>query len=210
MRRLFAVLLVPMFLGACGTSSSDTYDAEDVGKVLSTAEGTVLSSREVEIEGSTGPVGALAGGAAGGATGYGLTGGSGPITVLGALVGAGAGYLAESTFNDRDGYEYVVRMDDGRVVTLVQNRGDQEEPIKDGAPVLVQYGDTYTRIIPLPQNLGSTAPGASGTWINPDTLPPGQKPPGSLVDSDTPADTTPRASGGSGQQPGTGDGSDTY
>ena len=201
MRRVLAVLLVPIFLGACGTSSSDTYDAEDVGKVLSTAEGTVLSSREVDIEGSTGPVGALAGGAAGGAAGYGLSSGSGPITILGALVGAGAGYLAESTFNDRDGYEYVVRMDDGRVVTLVQNRGDEEEPIKDGAPVLVQYGDSYTRIIPLPQNLGGSAPGATGTWINPDTLPPGQKPPGSLEDSDSPADTTPRASGGGWQQP---------
>ena len=207
MRRVFAVLLVPVFLSACGTPGADTYDAEDVGKVLSTAEGTVVSSREVEIEGSTGPVGALAGGAAGGAAGYGLSSGSGPITVLGALVGAGAGYLAESTFNDRQGYEYVVQMDDGRVVTLVQNReDDEEEPIKDGAPVLVQYGDNYTRIIPLPQNLGATPTGASGTWVNPDTLSPGQKPPGSLLDSDTPAATPPAATGAGGQQPVSGGG----
>ena len=205
MRRVSAVLFVSLFVAACGTSGSDTYEAGDVGKVLSTAEGTVISSREVEIEGETGPVGALAGGAAGGATGYGLTGGSGAVTVLGALVGAGAGYLAESTFNDRQGYEYVVRMDDGRVVTLVQNRDDDEQPIKDGEPVLVQYGDSYTRIIPLPQNLGATPPGgAGGAWVNPDTLPPGQKPPGSLLDSDTPAETPPGAAGAGGQAPGGG------
>ncbi len=202
MRRTFAVLLVPVFLSACGSSGSDTYEADDVGKVLSTAEGTVISSREVEIEGKTGPIGAVAGGAAGGAAGYGLSSGSGPITVLGALVGAGAGYLAESTFNDREGYEYVVQMDDGRVVTLVQNRDDDEQPIKDGEPVLVQYGDSYTRIIPLPQNLGAAAPGASGAWINPDTLPPGQKPPGSLLDSDTPEETPGGAAAtGAGGQP---------
>ncbi len=207
MRRVSAVIFLSLFVSACGTSGSDTYEAGDVGKVLSTAEGTVISSREVEIEGDTGPVGALAGGAAGGATGYGLTGGSGAITVLGALVGAGAGYLAESTFNDRDGYEYVVRMDDGRVVTLVQNRDSDEEPIKDGEPVLVQYGDSYTRIIPLPQNLGSSTPGAAGGWINPDTLPPGQKPPGSLLDSDTPAEATVGATGAGGQKP---EDDDTY
>lgn len=210
MRRVSAVLFVSLFLAACGTSGSGTYEAGDVGKVLSTAEGTVVSSREVEIEGETGPVGALAGGAAGGATGYGLTGGSGPITVLGALVGAGAGYLAESTFNDRQGYEYVVRMDDGRVVTLVQNRDDDEQAIKDGQPVLVQYGDNYTRIIPLPQNLGSTAPGASGgSWVNPDTLPPGQKPPGSLLDSDPPAGAAAGSAGG-GQAPSGGGGAGSY
>lgn len=202
MKRLPVVIAMAGLLGACATSTSDTYTAEDVGKVISTAEGTVVSSREVEIEGETGPVGALAGGAAGGAAGYGLSGGGGAITVLGALVGAGVGYLVESGVNDREGIEYVIQMDDGRVVTLVQNKESGEEaPIQNGAPVLVQYGDSYTRIVELPQNV---KPGSTGTggWINPDTLPPGEKPPGSELDSDVPGASGGGGSGGDGENVG--------
>ena len=201
MKRLPVVIAMAGMLGACATSTSDTYTAEDVGKVISTAEGTVVSSREVEIEGETGPVGALAGGAAGGAAGYGLSGGGGAITVLGALVGAGVGYLVESGVNDREGIEYVIQMDDGRVVTLVQNKESGEEtPIQNGAPVLVQYGDSYTRIVELPQNV---KPGSTGTggWINPDTLPPGERPPGSDVDSDVPGAAGGGGGGSEGAKP---------
>ena len=196
MKRLSAVLVLTLALGACATSSSDTYTADDVGKVISTAEGTVVTSREVEIEGKTGPVGALAGGAAGGATGYGLSGGSGAVAVLGAVAGAGVGYLVESVVNDGTGIEYVIQMEDGRTVTLVQNKeATDEEPIKDGQPVLIQYGDAYTRVIPLPQNLDSAPP--SGVWVNPDSMPPGEKPKGSLLDSGAPVEggAPPPASG---------------
>ena len=198
MKRLSAVLVLTLALGACASSGSDTYTAEDVGKVISTAEGTVVTSREVDIEGKTGPIGALAGGAAGGATGYGLSGGSGALTVLGAVAGAGVGYLVESVVNDGTGIEYVIQMEDGRTVTLVQNKeSSDEQPIKDGQPVLIQYGDTYTRVIPLPQNLDSASP--TGAWVNPDSLPPGKKPKGSLLDSGDPVEGEPPPASGPGQ-----------
>ena len=198
MKRLSAVLVLTLALGACATSGSDTYTAEDVGKVISTAEGTVVTSREVDIEGKTGPIGALAGGAAGGATGYGLSGGSGAVAVLGAVAGAGVGYLVESVVNDGTGIEYVIQMDDGRTVTLVQNKeSSDEEPIKDGQPVLIQYGDTYTRVIPLPQNLDSATP--TGVWVNPDSLPPGKEPKGKRLDSGDPAEGEPPPAAGPGQ-----------
>ena len=93
--------------------------------------------------------GAVAGGVAGASVG-GLTIGSGNGSVLaaliGGLVGAGAGYLAEESVRSREGIEYVIRTDEGQIVTVVQNRDDQEEPLPTDARVLLQYGADYTRV----------------------------------------------------------------
>ena len=141
--------LMVFLLGACSTSTSDTYNAKDVGSVIDTTEATVLTSRVVNIEGGENSgAGAVAGGAAGGATGL-VIGGSGSSGtagfLLGAVVGAATGYFVEESARSREGIEYVVRMNDGRVVTLVQNREEGEEPLPDGAPVLVQYGNDNGR-----------------------------------------------------------------
>ena len=58
-------------------------------------------------------------------------------------------------------------MDDGRVVTLVQNRDGQEQPIENGQRVLVQYGADYSRVVPAPPAAGGGSPGG---WQNPDDL----------------------------------------
>jgi hypothetical protein len=51
---------------------------------------------------------------------------------------------------DRDGIEYVLEMDDGRLVTLVQNRESDEQPLPDGARVPVQLNGQYTRVMAHP------------------------------------------------------------
>ena len=53
-------------------------------------------------------------------------------------------------------------MDDGRTVTLVQNRAADEVPLADGTPVLVQVSGQYTRVIADPQ------PDGGGAWVDPD------------------------------------------
>ena len=187
MPRYSLVALMVFLLGACSTSTSDTYNARDVGFVIETTEATVLTSRVVNIEGgeNTG-TGTVAGGAVGATTGYVLAGsgsGRGLGVVLGAVVGAATGYLIEESTHSREGIEYVVRMNDGRVVTLVQNRAEGEMPLPDGAPVLVQYGNEYTRIIERPDTIeaagatgggsgGGTASGGAGAggWSNPDAV----------------------------------------
>ena len=175
MRRPVAGLgIVALLLAGCSHPSSTTYDSGDVGRTIETSEGSVVSSRVVEITGETNAVGPVAGGAAAAATsGLIFTGsGSGLIALLGGLVGAGAGYLIQQAANDREGFEYVLKMDDGRTVTLVQNREDDEEqPLENGTPVLVQVSGQYTRVIadPRAESLGG------GSWIDPD----GAEPPGS-------------------------------
>lgn len=167
MRRPVAGLgIVALLLAGCAHPSSTTYNSGDVGRTIETSEGSVLSSRVVEITGETSAVGPVAGGAAAAATsGLIFTGsGSGLIALLGGLIGAGAGYLIQQAANDREGFEYVLKMDDGRTVTLVQNREDDEEvPLENGTPVLVQVSGQYTRVIadPRAERLG-------GSWVDPD------------------------------------------
>jgi hypothetical protein len=85
--------------------------------------------------------------------------------VLGGLVGAGIGYLSQQQLNNREGIEYVLEMDDGRTVTLVQNRADDEVPLADGTPVLVQVSGQYTRVIADPRAERM----AGADWVDPDT-----------------------------------------
>lgn len=185
-KRLLAAVAVVTVVAGCSNPSSSRYDSGDVGRTIETTPGAVISSRVVEISGDSKSVGPLAGGAAGAAaTGLAYGGrGSGFAAILGGLVGAGAGYLIESSARNREGIEYIVRMNDGRTVTLVQNRQTDEVPIADGTPVLVQVSGRYTRVIPDPTadrstaagggpsagGTGGTSAGASGGWIDPDTV----------------------------------------
>jgi outer membrane lipoprotein SlyB len=183
-RAISAIAIVALVAG-CSTPTSQRYDSGDVGRPIETTQGAVISSRVVEISGDTKNVGPIAGGAAGAAaTGLAYGGrGSGWAAILGGLVGAGAGYLIESSARSREGIEYIVRMNDGRTVTLVQNRQKEEQPIADGTPVLVQISGRYTRVIPDPSadratagtaGAGGAGPagaaGSSGGWVDPDTV----------------------------------------
>ena len=114
--------------------SSTTYGNTEVGQAIETAPGSVVSSRIVNVSDEPG------------------------------LVGAGIGYMAEKQMKDRDGIEYVLEMDDGRLVTLVQNRESDEQPLSDGARVLVQLNGQYTRVMAHPAvdyNAGG------GGWVDP-------------------------------------------
>ena len=171
MRRAAAYPLVAaLLLAGCANPSTTTYSARDVGQPIETTGGTVVSSRVVEIKGEGGSAGTIAGGAVGATTaGVSIGSGSGSTiaAVLGGLLGAGLGYLAEERLRSREGLEYVVQMDDGRTVTVVQNREDDEQPIPNGTPVLVQQGAFYSRVMEHPD-----LERGGGGWVDPDTLPP--------------------------------------
>ena len=184
LRPLCVCVLVAGLLGGCASSSTNSYSESDVGQIISTSEGTVVSSRLVDISGEDSSTGSLVGAGAGAITGFAGAGGGNTgalIGVLGALAGAGIGYLVEQGMKSREGIEYIVRLDDGRVVTLVQNRETEEVPLADGAPVLVQFGGNYTRVIQRPTKLEGSS--GSGRWVNPDSLPPGEAPLGKSDDS---------------------------
>jgi outer membrane lipoprotein SlyB len=180
--KVAAAAALVLLTAGCSSPTSSRYDSGDVGQIIETSEGTVLSSRIVEVKGGENSgYGAVAGGAAGATTGYVTVGGgkgSGLVALLGGIIGAGVGHLAEDSARTREGIEYLVRLDDGRVVTLVQNRDGEEAPLQNGTPVLIQYGNDYTRVVEKPAVLDGTPPGGAapaGKWQNPDA-PPAQPP----------------------------------
>jgi outer membrane lipoprotein SlyB len=154
-------------ISGCTASTEATYDPKDVGRAAETASGSIVASRLVDVRGEASNTGALAGGALG-AAGSGLAFESGWAALIGAVVGAGVGYATERTVNARQGVEYVIDLDDGRTITLVQNRGGDDAPIEPGTLVLVQFGGKYNRVIADPRR--GHAPGRSG-WVDPDRHP---------------------------------------
>lgn len=190
MRLLIAMLVTVLLAGGCTSPTRGTYGSRDVGAVIETTEGTVLSSRIVEVSGESTLAGPAVGGASGavlGGAGIGSGSGSTIAAVLGGLLGAGTGYLAEKRFKSGEGIEYVLRMDDGRTVSVVQNRDPDEEPLPEGTPVLVQIGSRYSRVIESPS---ADADAFGGDWIDPDSLGPTRLPP----EADEPAAVPPTGS----------------
>lgn len=152
---IFAAAVLALAPAACSNQTSSTYNADEVGRVIDTSRAVVLSSRVVEIsgEGDQSGYGPLVGGAAGASAGYLVGGGdAGQVigAVLGGLVGAGLGWVAEETADSREGIEYVLRLESGKDVTLIQNREGDEAPLAVGTPVLIQRGGSYARVIADP------------------------------------------------------------
>lgn len=148
--RYAGLMMVGLLLAGCGTPTSQTYEGAQVGRSMDTAQATIVSGRIVDVAGETNAVGPGAGAAIGGA-GTMLGTGKGWAGVLGAVVGAGAGYAVQQMANTRQGIEYVLEMEDGRIVTIVQNREGNEQPLPPTTPVLVQSSGTYTRVIVDPR-----------------------------------------------------------
>lgn len=175
MKPVVGVLIALLLVGGCASASTSTYDAADVGRTIETASGKVVASRSVKVKGGTSAAGPVAGGALGGAAG-GLAFQSGWAAIIGAVVGAGVGYVTEQQINNGEGTEYVVEMDDGRTVTIVQHMEDGRPPIADGTQVLVQYSGKYTRVLEDPRvdKSGSRSTSGSGSsgggWVDPDVV----------------------------------------
>jgi outer membrane lipoprotein SlyB len=167
MRTVAGLAVAGLLLAGCAHPSTTTYESGDVGRTIETAQGSVVSSRMVKISGDTNAAGPLAGGALGAAGSALAFQGSGLVAVIGGVLGAGIGYLAQKQLNNRDGIEYVLQMEDGRTVTLVQNRQSGEPPLPDGTPVLVQVSGQYTRVMvdPRAERMGGA------DWVDPDTVP---------------------------------------
>jgi len=108
--------------------------------------GTVVSVKQVKIEGTKSGLGAVAGGAAGGAVGstVGSLSGKTVATVLGAVAGGLAGAAAEEEITKKDGLEITVQLDDGETLAVIQ---EADEQFLEGDRVRILTGpDGTTRV----------------------------------------------------------------
>lgn len=117
-----AALIMP--IAACTSDiSSSHYSASSVGNAAQTMGGTVVSVRQVNVSSEDNNAGTLIGGALGGVGGSTIGGGN-TAHVLGAIGGAVlggiAGNAAQRGLSSQQAYEYVVKLDNGNMVTVVQ------------------------------------------------------------------------------------------
>jgi outer membrane lipoprotein SlyB len=133
-----------MTLGACARQiSPDVHAGRAAGQAQVTQAGVIENVRLVEIQESdtlegnkTGQLlGGLAGGVAGARFGQGV--GKALASAGGAIVGAFIGSFAEQEVKRQQAFEYIVRTDNGQLLTIVQGLQPQMTP---GQRVYVQDG----------------------------------------------------------------------
>ena len=134
LRQLGVALAVVALLGACARSlPPDNVTTQQVGEVGLVERGTVVQARPVTVErsGEDLGVGAVAGAGIGGVAGSAI-GGNVRWNAVGAIAGAVIGGLIGSAFEDQvttqSGIEYVVELDNGGMVTVVQGTDSQLPP----------------------------------------------------------------------------------
>lgn len=141
------VLLPLILLGGCGSDySPDTYNSSAVQQANKVDRAVVVGVRVVDVS-AAGTTGAVTGAAAGGIAGSQAPGGNvaGAFGALGgALVGGLVGTAAEHVANDTRAREYVVRKDNGDLLSVTQK---DTVPLAIGQKVLL-IGGNQARIVP--------------------------------------------------------------
>lgn len=150
MKKILAIAMATMLTACAANLNTNTYQTSAAGKINSVQEGTIINVRPVRIATENGGVGTLAGGIAGGVLGN-TVGGSSVANTLGAVGGAVlGGYLggkAQEGLSTQTGYEYIVKLNNGKAVTLTQG-ADTVFTVGQNVYVLdADYGDR-ARIIP--------------------------------------------------------------
>lgn len=128
MKNFFKLLILPCVLimaGCAGDIGADNYETSAAGQVNSASAGVVVAVRQVKVATSDGSVGTLAGGVAGGAAGS-MIGGNPAVNVIGAvggaLLGGMIGNAAQDKLSEQIGYEYIIKLDSGNLITITQGR----------------------------------------------------------------------------------------
>jgi len=123
--KLKFLLIIPLclFVVACGSNpSATTYSRDQALSVQQVQFGTIVSVRQVQIEGTKSGVGAAAGTVIGGVAGSGVGGGRGS-TIAAVVAGVGGGLLGDKVENaatKKAGLELTIQLDGGGIISVVQ------------------------------------------------------------------------------------------
>lgn len=144
LRSVLLIVALAVLTTACASSKSGkVYSRDETQNVQIVAVGTVIAIENVLIEGTKTPIGAAAGTVAGGVIGAGSRDSSGDRVrgVLGAVIGGVVGAAAEEGLTRRKGHEITIELDDGGVISIVQE-ADQQIALNDTVRVLTQPNGT--------------------------------------------------------------------
>jgi outer membrane lipoprotein SlyB len=142
-----AALAVVLSLAGCATPAGPGYYYR--GEALrsqSVEMGVVESVRPVALQGPDTGLGALGGAALGGWAGSGIGSGGGNTAAIvgGVILGSLIGNAAEVNAARRPGLELTVRLDNGRMIAVVQE--DVGEPFRPGDRTRVTSDGYRTRV----------------------------------------------------------------
>lgn len=145
MKQLLVLILSALVLAGCASSrSGEVYSRDQARREMNVRMGVIESVREILLEGTKSGVGTVAGGVVGGVAGSGVGGGKGQI--IGAVVGAVAGGLAGNAIEEggtrKRGVELTVRLDDGKMISVVQEDDPALFRIGDRVRVLSDHRET--------------------------------------------------------------------
>lgn len=127
-------------LPACTTApSSKVYSTVEAGTVQEVRFGTIVALRNVIIRQNSTETGKVAGGIIGGVTGSEFGEGKGKIigSVTGAVVGSAIGSVLDRNLQAKNGLEITVRLQDGRMIAIVQLA---DQPFQIGDPIKILTG----------------------------------------------------------------------
>ncbi|HET7160939.1 MAG TPA: glycine zipper 2TM domain-containing protein, partial [Burkholderiales bacterium] len=124
-----------------------TYSRDQARREQTVRMGQVESVREVRLEGTRSAVGPAAGAVVGGIAGSTVGSGRGSAVgaVVGAVAGGVAGQAAEQGVTAKRGVEVMVKLDNGKLIAIVQEAGETFRPgdrvriLSDGATSRVTH-----------------------------------------------------------------------
>ena len=134
-------------LAGCATPvGPNYYYPGDAARAQSVEMGVVESVRPVALQGPDTGLGALTGAGLGGwaGSGIGAGGGNAAAIVGGVILGGLVGNAVEVNAARRAGLELTVRLDNGRMIAVVQ--GDSGEPFRPGDRVRISSDGYRTRV----------------------------------------------------------------
>lgn len=133
-------------LAACTQPSGNVVAANQAQTAQSVQFGTIISSRNVTVQGNQGAqaAGAVIGGIAGAALGQNIGGGTGRVlaTGAGATAGAAAGLAAGKSGTSHQSIEWTVRLESGQTISVIQ----ASPTFATGQRVQVIGGGSNTRL----------------------------------------------------------------
>ena len=146
-----ASLIALAALSACSTTSPDVIQRNEAQRMAVVQDATVLSVRNVTVDGSQSGAGAVTGGVVGAVAGSSVGGRrEGQIVgVLGAVAGAVIGNAIERSSTREEAIEVLVQLRNGERRSIVQAKGS--ETLNPGEAVILVTTGGKTRVTRAPQ-----------------------------------------------------------
>ncbi|NML13376.1 outer membrane lipoprotein [Azohydromonas caseinilytica] len=169
--KTLAALAMAAALAACSTTSPDVIQRGDAQRLSQVQDATVLSMRDVVVEGSQSGAGAATGGVLGGIAGSSRSSGreSVAIGVVGAVAGALVGHAIERGATRENAVEILVQLRNGERRAIVQAKGN--ENFMPGEPVVLVTTGGKTRVVRNPGAAPALAPYPAAPMATPPGLP---------------------------------------